>query len=87
MAIPIPALELALMVVQGLKSSYDCKLICCALNWLLRREKASHQYCITHRGPELLPRATQKGDRRRKRAVLVLLGSLWGLRELGGGPA
>lgn len=46
MAIPIPALELALVVVQGLKSSYDCKLICCALSWLLRREKASRQYCI-----------------------------------------
>ena len=93
MAIPIPALELALMVVQGLKSSYDCKLICCALSWLLRREKASCQYCITHWGPELLPWATQKRDRGRERQLFpiywgpcVVLGS-WVGAQLESHPA
>lgn len=51
------------MVVLGLESSYDCKLICCALSWLPRREKASCQYCITHWGPEPLPWATQERER------------------------
>lgn len=30
--IPKPALELTFVVVLGLKSSFDCKLICCALS-------------------------------------------------------
>lgn len=40
-AIPTPALELTIVVVLGIKSSYDCKLICCALNLQGPKENGS----------------------------------------------
>lgn len=73
--IPIPALELALMVVQGLKSSYDCKLICCAI--VLSIEKRESQLSILHYplGSRAAPWAT---SRRRQRVEREPFQLYWG---------